>query len=471
MSAYCRSVDIPARANRLFADDYSSTGQLEWKLGLRGASVRTWNKDFLGQLRFDSLTSETLVVPDSHLFDGLFFLHTGPEELLGLLGRGFSVDPTETNVLPIEIRSRRSTLADSLTHLLRREDSDHLNHYVFKTIEDPILREGVARELGRTHADQLDRALASSSDPAEAVISLLRRCLDRLGARDRVDEVLGPIERGWRRWLELESRIRVEPWARGRSFPLAAALAEEPLPQSQLSTAAGHEAQRLALLRVERGSLYRGDISRDLTGVKEQAIADKNSEGIAEAELVERWYSRGRYRAIAWQHECACVQVDRPWLEPLSGLQALYRELLAQPDAERVALPEGVITALGDLPADEFRRLTYEHRRDLLAWWHEGQLDGLHRTSERLAGLVQLDPERRNPVGLSELIGAAGPVGGAAAGGAIGGPFGAAVGALVGSAATLTAGRLRTPSEREKLRSRVLEAWVGRSGALAGSAQ
>lgn len=448
---------------RLFADDYSGTGQSDWKLGKRGTGGETWDSDFLGQLRFDSLTSETLVIPDSHIFDGPYFIGVSPTELLKKLGRcAPDDDPVASAVLPIELRTRRATLSESLAELLRRERSSVLNHRAFKTIEDEDLRDAVARTLGSTPAERLDRALASAPDPAQAVMRVLRESFNDLGVADRADAVLGPIEQGWRTWLELESRLDVRQWPPDRPFRLADALAIEELPDVRLLTPMGAEAHRLTQEHVALGSRYRGDVWRDLVQLRQDANGDDDA--LAEVEMVERWYSRGRYRAIAWQHQSACVQVDRPWLEPLSALQALYREALDRPEGNHVEVPDGVISALGDMDAEAFRRLTFTYRRELAAWWREGDVDGLRLTAAALADEVKLAPPRRNPVGLSELVGAAGPVGGAAAGAAVGGPVGAVVGALIGAVGVVAAGHLRTPTERDRVRDRILEAWTYRGG-------
>jgi hypothetical protein len=449
-------------ATRLFADDYSSTGQVEWRDGRRGGDPAYWSVDYLGQLRFDSLTSETLVIPDSHLLDGVFFKAVGPDDLLTALSRSASRGLRDDYAFPIEIRARCQTLAEALGDLLKHGDSPHLNHYVFKTIDDLALRTRVAMELGQTSVAQLERALASYANSADAVGQVLRAALHRLGEQDRADEVVGPMEDNWRAWLAAEKTLQVHQWPAAQHFRLPAALAVEPLDENQLHTPAGREALRITKLRVEQGSRYRGDISRHLSEIRGTANQTDDSSEVDEINVVERWYSRGRYRAIAWQHEAACVQVDRPWLEPTSALQALYREVREGSREKHVSVPHGVITALGDLSSEEFRAFTYEFRRELGAWWEGRSIHALSQVADGLAGKVKLDAERNAPVGVSEVLRVLGPAGAAAAGGLIGSIPGAIVGALVGSGGQVVANRLKKPRGAEVIRDRILEAWTYR---------
>src|SRR5688572_13240925 len=80
---------MPSHAGpaRLFADDYSTTGQIQWRASASDPGPTLWERDFLGQLRFDTLVSATLVVPDTHIFDGPYFLSTDPSKLTKLLAR------------------------------------------------------------------------------------------------------------------------------------------------------------------------------------------------------------------------------------------------------------------------------------------------------------------------------------------------------------------------------------------------
>src|ERR1700760_4868257 len=122
--------------DRFFADDYSSSGQEAWSNAERGTDVAYWKDDYRGQLRFDSLLSRTLVIPDSHIFDGPYFLTTGPALLESALGRS---GLGEHSTPALEVRGRESTLEGSLAAMLRRPGQPNLNAFVFKSV-DPALR-------------------------------------------------------------------------------------------------------------------------------------------------------------------------------------------------------------------------------------------------------------------------------------------------------------------------------------------
>lgn len=90
--------------------------------------------DFLIHLRIDSLRSENIVLPDVYVLDGCYFLDKDPEDLRRLIGRG-----TTDRRLPIQLPTRRSSLAESLRWLLVREDKNTLNAFPFYAIADENL--------------------------------------------------------------------------------------------------------------------------------------------------------------------------------------------------------------------------------------------------------------------------------------------------------------------------------------------
>ena len=291
---------------------------------------------------------------------------------------------------------------------------------------------------------------------------MLLGCLDQLGAAERGDEVVGPLWEAWAKWLELDAVAGlVEPWPAGEPFRLAEALAADPIPGGRLTTNVGAEAQSAAELQVRAGSSYRGDIISDLAQLKAQA-GDPNA--LQEVRLVERWYSRGRYRAIAWQHHAACVQAAAPWGDRVTVLEAIIQEAFGRPGSDRAEIPPDVVTTLGDMRTDQYAELLRSHRRDLHAWWHHGDRTAVHRTADALAALTPTTPARTNRVGVSEIIGAIGPVGGAVTGAALGGPPGAAVGGAIGMVAKLSAGAMKTPTHQDRVRDRIVEAWMYRTG-------
>jgi hypothetical protein len=130
---------------RLFSNAYTPVQQ-----GAMRKSVDAWHDDFLGQIRFDTLLAGTLVIPDTYIFDGAYFLDTMPSELAASVGRGITHPQ-----MPIEIRSRAPTLEESLARFLDRADGTNLNPFPFNAFTEDEVRKSLAESLGNTPAEKL----------------------------------------------------------------------------------------------------------------------------------------------------------------------------------------------------------------------------------------------------------------------------------------------------------------------------
>ncbi|MBJ7330933.1 MAG: hypothetical protein JHC95_13620 [Solirubrobacteraceae bacterium] len=447
--------------DRLFADDYTAGGQFGWATGRRGFGGDFWSDDLLGQLRFDLLVAQTLVVPDIHIFDGVFFLARPPGILAAQVGR-----EREGPVLPIEVRGRRASLGDSLADCLRREGSDHLNASPFKALgdanspEDSELRVRLARQFGRTSVSRLDRYLSRKTNPADAVAAVFYDGLNEIGAGTRADELVGPLLEGWHAWLAEERHVTVRAWPKHRPYNVVAAL--EPLDVSGWSDY-GNEAIAAVQAALAGGSLHRADISAVIAPLRARALADGTDRDRSDVERVDRWYSRGRYRALAQQHGCRCAIAEDPALNPISSAHAMQLARLSPRDTDpaRIVLPRGVLSRLADLGDDEYRRLAWECRRELSTWWKTGDVAAMQPLADRLA---QLPAPTGRELTVTQLVAQLPTVVAGTAGGAVSthSVLGAAVGAViagVGSAATLVLGE-----PRRATRLRIVDAWTTRAG-------
>lgn len=435
-------------ASRLFADDYSSSGQLAWRCGERGTGAEYWIDDYLGQLRFDSLLSPTLVIPDSHVFDGVYFLTTTPSELHANLGRAGLRDRQRP---AIEIRARQATLEDSLAVLLRREDHPTLNAFRFKAIGlDRSAR--LAEELGRTPETELDRALSGARSVPEGVASLLERCLVRVEPDVDASGSIEPLRRGWERWLAEEEHLVVKAWPTFSDFDLVAQIGREGTIDRELRGAVALDALGSIRRLLAVGSGHRADASAILA--RYRAAADDEAT-LRELELVDVWYSRLRYRALAARHGCHCALADRPWLPAVGAGQALLRELIDGGAPVQVPLPDDVLTALGDLPAEDFEQLVHANRRWIVRLWTSRSVADLDAVADGIAAAPREAGVRS--LGIAEGLPAAGGVMGALLGG-VGGPLGVFIG-------TAAKGALeRRENEPERIRLRVQEAAIHRAG-------
>jgi hypothetical protein len=445
---------------RLFADDYSSSGQVAWKEGRRGSDPDDWGDDLLGLLRFDALVAATLVIPDSHLFDGPFFLARSPKELAEALGQ-----PGREQVglpRPLEIRGRGEGLADTLATLLVREGSETLNAFVFKTIADEQLRSVLAEELGNTPRVVLERALSREDDVAAAVASVLRDAIHRVDPGVDGTHLVGPIEDGWRRWLAEERWVSVETWPIHRSFDIAKSLELDPPVSKRLKTQIGRDALREVLAVVARGSGHRADVSKVLAEPRATATTAGDEAALLDFDAIDNWYSRGRYRALAWRHGCSCALADPPGLPALSVAQYLLREI-RRGDAtsvSRVALPEAVLRRLADMESADYQHLVFAQRRELRRWWKDGETDGLKAVA---GALGEFDPTtKRKRIGVAQLLPFVPPALGYGVGRALGdATAGATLGGEAGVAVSLAMVARRTNDE--KVQSRIVEAFVDRT--------
>jgi len=429
---------VAAVPGRLFADDYSGTGQLAWSNGERGTGKEYWKDDFCGQLRFDSLLSESIVIPDSHVFDGLYFLGTSPSELNAALGRS---GLRERQTPAFEIRGREETLSDSLAALLRRPESSMLNAFVFKSL-DKRIRHELAAELGRTSETELDRALASAEDVPAGVAAVLEACLCRLDPALDAEALVHPLRDGWRRWLCEEEQISVKKWPVFSTFDIEARITEELSIEGNMHTVVGRDALVEVREVIARGT-HRSDISSVLAPLRDGLTTDEPV--LNDLELIDVWYSRLRYRALAAMHNCGCALSDRPWLPAVGPGQALARELLRLDNRVQVALPDDVLTALGDMRAEQFVEFVDRQRRPVVRWWETGDIDYLHELSDALAGFAR--DRKRHPLGIAQTLPAAGSAAGTLAGGG-GGP----IGGLIGTGAKWALDRRKSDAERVRIR-------------------
>jgi hypothetical protein len=396
----------PAARHRLFADDYSSSGQRAWKdeergpAALGGEPSPDWRRDFLGQMRFDSLVSRRLVVPDTHLIDGVFFAATPPRVLRRELGRPESRHDEEGLVVPIVFRLRAPTLAQTLSDFLVQSARPTLNAFRFKSIQDRAARTLVARELGRRDRTDLEGRLNRAPTPAYAIAELLRDCARTAGVAETAEEDIDRLEAGWSYWIEDESVVSVERYQTDVRFRPGDAVVEEPLD----AAAEGYGPLAAAALAETEGRLLQGDrrrsaISEILDRHRERAV---DARELAHLDEIDDWYSRARYRAIARQHGAVFVQL---WQHgrAVGPLRRLYETVATRsrvPGVARLELPEEVIAGLADLDDAEWRRYLAQQRRSLFRWWETGREGELKRALSTLVDVLHLTRETRTAFGM-----------------------------------------------------------------------
>jgi hypothetical protein len=448
---------------RLFADDYSAGGQLSWipddeePLTEEGDE---WRRQYLGLLRFDSILSDRLVIPDSHLIDGRFLLSVPAMALRNEIGRPARSDDASALELPLTFRIRARSLRETIATFLRTND-DHLNAFSFKTIPRRA-RRPLAAQLRARRWTELEDRLRTRPNPTLEVGRLLRECLRGAGFEQSADAWVGPLERGWSTWLELEDagalKLEQYPWG---GFDLASALAAEQGIEAEMKTELGQRAWRTVDGLITDDKKLRSQANEALDQLRDEASGDPQQED--DVRRVDAVASRIRYRAIALQHEAAFMRtVGRTPVgasdRVLERVQAGYEEAVGR----RLELPEAVTHQLGSLPSHEYTAFLSDERTNLSRWRESGEIEHL-RSAMATLGELLFNPAPATDAGLLLLAqplaaGVATSVTTAALGAsAVAAGAAAAVGAVGAGGLLMATGRHR----RSEARARVLEPLAG----------
>ena len=448
---------------RLFADDYTSTMQTLWRSGDRGpvpplgnGDNPFWARNYLGLLRFDALVSARLVIPDSHLFDGVCLLGIGARQLISELSRPSPGSIDGASELPFVVRCRAPSLADALRRLLIKPGDEFLNGFTFRSIPSPEAANRLAEALASRKVSDLERRYAKYRDPGSAVASLIKDCLRGAGYRDEADEWVGPMEMGWRQFMEESSVIPVERYEQNLSFSVGAMLKLEPIEAEGLMTRDGASAYQEIQSVIGAGTQNRSAITRILRSYTASVSDDDTREDLRN---LDAWYSRGRYRAIAHQHQAAFVQLsDR---KPFGSMQRFCDHLFRHEtlNASRVELPAEILTGLADLPGADWTAYLSSNMRNLHSWWSKGEPGALQRAMDNLSNVIATDRSSDVVFGMVVPYSVSSALAGASAGfSAVEAGAPPSVAAVIGAATTATTAVVKTTSQpRKRIQRRLVE--------------
>lgn len=359
---------------RLLSDLYGCDAQAE------SSDSEEWRDDYLVHLRWDSLVSETLVIPDTDLFDGRYLLTTDPFQLADRLGRTI-----ENPRLPIEVRGRADSLEQSLASFLKRKSRETLNGFPFTAISDGTIKQALVLRLSQTPARQLDDRLAAHpGDVPGAVCSLLRDILRSEGLDPGVTEL---FESGWSRWLDAERRglLRYTRWD-SSAYDFGGAFRDTPPidPDGDLGTDVGRETHRRLIDSLTSGATQGSDALAILDEARDIATAPDEA---VEVLTIRRWFFEIRYRAFGRQHRSWTALKDDPNARPV-GPHARLTRLIGevdeppQPGGRLLLVPEEVMPGLLTMGGADFRAFLAENRPDLETWWNDEDQHGLERSVE-----------------------------------------------------------------------------------------
>lgn len=414
----------------MLSETYAATTQRE----ATRSPDEGWRYDYLGRLRLDLLAFRHVVLPDSHLFDGVVFLRSDPAVLLPAITRVTGGQPA-----PLIVKARAPSLDLALRQLLIRDDL--LNGFPFKSLPDKRMASDLADILRRTPRERLDARLRSEGSASRGLAAFLRDLTRAVGLD--AEEGIEQMEAGWERWIEAEGRgaVIVKRW--DRPYDLPGSLARSYIDPADVAHVRPVFEQVWRLLRGE--SAYRGDV----TALLRQASLEASDEERLELDLIESWARRARHWALAKQHNCSLrTRIQRR--DASSRRFTTLVEASTREGNRPSDLPHDFIRRLGRLPDGDYQQAI--DTGALAEWWSSRdrrQLErALNRVAEQVDASVPADRELSEEL-MEAIVEIPATVAGAVAGAAIGDIAGVGLGAAVGA----VAGRLLTTYGRGAVES------------------
>lgn len=298
---------------------------------------------FAGVLRTADLLSDVILVTDTQLLDGLFFLGLGPAGVHRLLGRDALDEP------PVAVLGRRHNLEESL-RAIAVGTGNRFTGFEYSVLS-PL---GADPERLRCELDRVEVASVADAPPGEVATALAEALLKSLDKPDMAARRhLALLARRWNDWFaaEREGLVRFErfeadddgmwqqvvqdwgaPSVIGRS-PAWAALWDE------LSTTAVRSQARAVIRRSEAA-------------------------GARDANLLLEWWDQLYTDLIARRH-------NADWLDIGSPAPARNSQKVRGVPPRRATLRGEAPQILATMPTARYSVLLYESRRVLDQWRRE----------------------------------------------------------------------------------------------------
>jgi hypothetical protein len=399
---------------RIIADSYSSR-QVSREL------TRPYGADrLLGRIRFDSLLAAEIVLPDTHLFDSVFFMEEDPVTFFGKVARG-----RNRQSWPIRLALRKPTFSESLAGLLVEPGKQTLKRFPFRAIGNDAERRAISEEIAK-----VTTATFASAVGRHGAAGALSRLLADVshGCSRETAATIATLSDGWQRWgdyVDVEERMPVSQYS-ATNFPLLSSLQEERLPDDrELRTAAGLElCEKVQRQIIGAENTHKATLHQIMDEARDQL---ESEDELADVRELEAWYERGRYRALGHQHDARTGitlddehPLDARTESFVSRWIAKARVASYSPDNDGVVeAPDNMLERIASLDADHFRQLCVAHAGDLDSWWTTGSEGALRRPLRAVYRATESVPGAASaPVDMLVNAGAA------AAGAAAGPPFG-----------------------------------------------
>lgn len=348
--------------SRIFSDFYDSIFQRQYHRIKVHDDLISYR--YLGKLRLDAILSQTIVLLDTQILDGCFFLdeRNSPEILLAELWRG------KTLGFPLEIRARNQSIGQSIVQFLKNPQTGLIKEFSFSGIHDPAQRDEVTRNFQKTAPDNIKEW--------RDIIRLFR---DFGVSKDNVEE----YEAAWSKWIELHEngKIPVREWEINRGFPI------NEYAGSQKDFLHGIEDEEV---KKEGQWIFSNlDGKRSIIDLKFNQYKQIWDGGrIRELRILEAKYHRCYDQAAAWQHNCGLFESTISNLIELINVGddrslSELEKLDQNSNLDNFILIDDIdpyfLFKLGTMEAATFAEICWQYSYQIGNWWHHQQTASLEK--------------------------------------------------------------------------------------------
>lgn len=343
---------------RFYSDFYDSVFQRTYWKSVQEDVLARYR--FLGKLRLDSILSKTVVLADTQLLDGAFFLDpfNDPYSILKDLSRGKVIEGA------IEIRARDYDLEKSLLMFVKDPKGISLKSFSFSSIYDPESRALATDNIIKLPGDQINTW--------QDILTRFKEFgIDKANVEN--------IEMAWSKWIELQKRgmLKVVEWNRNRGF--------------QIERFAGTKEEFLSGIKSkevksEGNWVYSNLLKRSLLDVKFEDLKHQwDAEMISELRILEAKYHRIYDQAAAWQHYCGSYESSVSTLIELlythdeedSQMESVVNDITTNQILKIDGIDPFFLYKLGTMPTSEYEKFFWNHSANLSLWWNHNDIDSL----------------------------------------------------------------------------------------------
>jgi hypothetical protein len=341
---------------------------------------------FVAMMRLADLLSETIVLTDNAIYDGILFHRLGPRRTLQLVGRPVGA----TLVFPFEVRSRARSMEEALLRAVRDPEAtarDRLNPFEFTALELPEAeRIEVGQRLGEVRVRELDRRVEKLGVADGIGRLLIERC------EVPADKVRA-LREGWTAWIRADQDGMLNIRAAGERSDADDDRAFAIDPVAPMRGDLGTEPGRQALQWVDDN---RHERRTNIRAWLRDWLPDGTDGRGADRQVIELWHNACYLRSMAYAQGAELIEylLGDPDAAARRRLVRRGRAPAAQGgETRQVMLPRMLITELGAMPRSVFETVLYRNRDAIASWRLSGDPSAMRRVAYGLLDAAdQPDP-------------------------------------------------------------------------------